>query len=333
MKTYRRLLRGGKAIRAGRGAAREEIGSLLILKDPLSRLSRSESRATLYSCLGETLWYLAGSSSINRIKHYVQNYRKYIKNNNDMVDAPGAYGPRIFGPGVNNQIENIINELNDKNRRHTRKAVVQIFDKSDLKFNVNYNVDDVPCTISFQFFIRKNKLEMMCNMRSNDAFKGMPHDIFAFTFIQEYMARRLKVGLGRYIHAVGSLHLYDENEGGAKRYIEEGWQDPESMPAMPDEDPEGGLRWLLEQEESIRLGSRSIDFSERVSSYWHDLAKILLLKVLEQQGDDAKFRAIAHSMHSTFFDGFLRDHEARLRNPADGQLSLRLPLNLGDRDE
>jgi len=39
-----------------------------------------------------------------------------------------------------------------------------------------------------QFMVRRRRLHLLTNMRSNDAFIGLPHDIFAFTMLQEIMA-------------------------------------------------------------------------------------------------------------------------------------------------
>jgi len=46
--------------------------------------------------------------------------------------------------------------------------------------------------------IRNKQLHMLTNMRSNDAFWGLPHNIFSFTMIQEILARTLSVELGTY---------------------------------------------------------------------------------------------------------------------------------------
>ena len=59
-------------------------------------------------------------------------------------------------------------------------------------------------------------------MRSNDAFKGLPHDVFCFTMLQEIFARTLGVHVGVYKHAVGSLHLYDKDRQKANQYLKEG---------------------------------------------------------------------------------------------------------------
>jgi thymidylate synthase len=70
---------------------------------------------------------------------------------------------------------------------------------------------DVPCTLTWQFFIRDEKLELHVNMRSNDVWLGLPYDLFNFTSIQRHLAARLDVGIGDYYHHVGSLHLYEPN--------------------------------------------------------------------------------------------------------------------------
>jgi len=47
-------------------------------------------------------------------------------------------------------------------------------------------------------------------MRANDAFLGAANDIFAFTFVQEMLARQLGLEVGLYHHNVGSFHTIDE---------------------------------------------------------------------------------------------------------------------------
>ena len=57
---------------------------------------------------------------------------------------------------------------------------------------------------------------MVVHMRSNDAYIGLAHDVFAFTFMQEIVARDVGLDLGTYTHSVGSLHLYDQDERRAR---------------------------------------------------------------------------------------------------------------------
>jgi thymidylate synthase len=90
-------------------------------------------------------------------------------------------------------------------RPASRRAALQIYDARDLA----QEHKDVPCTCTLQFFVRDGRLEMATYMRSNDAYLGLPHDVFAFTMLQELVARSLGVEVGVYRHMVGSLHLYE----------------------------------------------------------------------------------------------------------------------------
>jgi thymidylate synthase len=273
------LLRSRNRTESTKGPARELIGTLLTLTDPRARFSRTERRATLFSCLGETLWYLSGSDKLDVIEYYIPRYRTFAGLPQTAERATGAYGPRVAAPGNTNQIQAIIDLLQHK--RDTRQAVIQIFDASDLRTASS----DVPCTCTLQFFARAGLLHMVTHMRSNDAYLGLPHDVFAFTMIQELIARSISHELGVYHHSVGSLHLYEENERQARQYLDEGWQEKMAMPPMPRGDPWPSLSWLQEMEESVRLGRRETVAQAGVDPYWADLARILRTKVLLASGD------------------------------------------------
>lgn len=199
------LFKSGQAIRPEKGDAVEVIGTLLELTNPRARLSRSESRGKVFSCIGELCWYLAGSNSLEFIEYYLPRYAQAA----DGEIIFGGYGPRLFGMRGHDQIANIVALL----RAHSvsRKAVIQLFDAGDLAARHN----DIPCTCSLQFLIRSGRLHLVTFMRSNDWFFGLPHDVFAFTMLQEIVARDLGVDVGVYKHAVGSLHLYDCNREAA----------------------------------------------------------------------------------------------------------------------
>jgi thymidylate synthase len=67
----------GKRVEPTQGPNQELFGVLLELTQPVARLSRTESKGTVFSCLGETLWYLAGSNKLDFITHYLPDYGKY----------------------------------------------------------------------------------------------------------------------------------------------------------------------------------------------------------------------------------------------------------------
>ena len=180
-----------------RGPSREILGVTLHIADPRSRLSRSEDRGKPFSALGELIWYLSGSNSLEFIEPYIPRYK------DDAVEGalPGAYGPRMLAKnGSINQIENVTSLLRE--RPGSRRAVIQLFDAEDIAVHKS----EIPCTTTIQFHLRGAVLHMSVTMRSNDAYLGLPHDVFCFTMIQEMMARRLNAELGTYIHHAGLSH-------------------------------------------------------------------------------------------------------------------------------
>lgn len=268
-KIYPKLLALSREIAPTRGANREIIGALFRLTNPRMRLSRTETRGLIFSCLGEFLWYMSGSDSLEFISHYISRYEDSAEPGTDKIH--GAYGPRLFSAGGGiNQIESIISLLSRKGS--TRRAAISIFEARDT----SRDYKDVPCTCTLQFFIREGFLHCMAHMRSNDAYIGLPHDIFCFTLLQEYIAVRLGVALGQYYHSVGSLHLYTTNVPGAEAYLDEGWQQGKlSMPAMPKDDPLRHLQQLLDAEAKIRTTPASFVDDSNMLPYWKDLALLL----------------------------------------------------------
>ena len=222
----------------------EIIAVMIHLTNPLARLSRSEKRGNAISALAELLWYFTGDNRTDFISHYIHPYRKFDENG----AIYGGYGPRIFKhQGKYNQLSNVIRLLSEN--PDTRKAVIQIFDGRDI---VDKH-EDIPCTCTIQFLLRSGKLNMVVYMRSNDAYIGLPHDIFAFTMLQEMVSRALGVEIGGYFHSVGSLHLYKKNQKDVKEYLNEGHQSSLSpMPSMPSGNTLVEIKKLLDFESKVR---------------------------------------------------------------------------------
>ena len=271
-----------------KGNNHEIFGAILTLTNPRARLSSTITKGTIYSCLGELLWYLNSSNSLEFIKYYIDSYENYSDDGNHLY---GAYGPRIFGNNKNNQYNNIIKLL--KKKPSTRQAVIQIFDKEDLAPLANDLplTKDLPCTCNLQFFIREGKLDMIVTMRSNDVFIGMPHDIFTFTMIQEITAQTLGIELGIYKHLVSSLHIYEKDLDKTKQYLDEGWQPTnDQMPPMPKGDPFVTIEEVLDIEKEIRLNGNLNAKQSNIEDYWKDI--IILLKIFRLHKEKAKTEKI-----------------------------------------
>jgi len=292
------ILDHGDDIAPTKGEARELTGVLIELTNPRARLSRTETRGKPYSCLGELCWYLAKTNKLSFISYYVPVYEKYA----DGDEIFGGYGPRLFDWGGVDQIRNVISIL--RNKPQSRQAVVQLFDAHDLVGKHN----DVPCTCTLQFMIRRDKLLMFVNMRSNDAYWGLPHDVFCFTMLQEIVARALAVELGTYKHAVGSLHLYEKSIKAAQQFLDEGWQPTNvSMPQMPVGDPWPSIALLLEAESDIRIkGQFDNTRLAGVDSYWADLVHLLQVYRCKKEKDPKAIEALRRNMSSEVYDPFIQ---------------------------
>lgn len=288
---------------------------VLELTNPRARLSQTEMKGTLFSCLGELLWYLSESNDVAPIKYYLNRYDEFAEPDGTVW---GAYGPRIFNMRGINQLALVIQRL-EKNP-DSRKAVVQLFNAEDIPTD-DHSYKDVPCTCVFQFMIRTNKLDMITSMRSNDAFIGLPHDVFAFTMLQEIVARSLGKEIGTYKHMVGSLHLYDDKIAKARAYLDEGFQSTQfQMPPMPVGDPWAALGLVVENERRIRLGQAVNLEAISVEPFWLDLIKALLIYRLAKDTANIsaatlkQIAAIKDSMSCTTYDQYIRKRERVVAN-------------------
>jgi len=311
----RALLESGQHITASRGSNREITGVMLLLDNPLARLSRTETRGRLFSALGEFCWYLSGSDQLTAIEYYVSEYRK------DAIDGvlPGAYGPRLVGGRDGNQLDRVISLLRE--RPTSRRAVIRLFDAVDVQADQR----DVPCTCTLQYLNRGGELDAVTYMRSNDVYWGLPHDVFCFTMLQEYIARILGVELGSYKHVVGSLHIYEEREKGAHEFLNEGFQSTEHpMPSMPFTAPMRSLSLLLSAEGELREPSvdwlRVNRFESDMDPYWADLVRLLhSYRLFKDSGDDPGAAAMSlervkEEMESDVYSPFIDRLIGRLRD-------------------
>jgi thymidylate synthase len=291
----------GEPIKASKGQTREITGVVLELTNPRARLSRTESRGKPFSCIGELCWYFNGTDETSFIVHYLTHYKKADEGGHIF----GAYGPRLFKRWKSvKQFENIIKLLREKPT--SRRAVLQLFDSADLA----QKHEDVPCTCTLQLLVRNGKLDLIVYMRSNDVIKGLTHDIFCFTMLQEIAARRLSVELGTYRHCVGSLHLYSTDDETAKSFLLEGWQPTKSaMPAMPVGDPSSEIRLLLKAEAALRRGEDrrgQLPEEEKADPYWADLIRLLRVFRYRRLRNKRALGEIRQKMTFPIYDTYIK---------------------------
>jgi thymidylate synthase len=260
------LERRSEPVIATRGETAEIIGALIEIKQPRARLSRSETRGKLFSSLGELIWYLSRGNRLDFIEKYVPRYKEESE---DGIEVYGGYGPRLFRHRGNDQVRNVIELL--RSRPTSRRGVIQLFDAEDIAAIHK----EVPCTTTLQFFVRNERLDMVTTMRSNDAYLGLPHDVFCFTMLQEIVARSLGLEIGVYRHFASSLHLYKDRWADAQHFVDEAYQQRIPMPKMPEGDPWPAIASVLKAEERTRNGEQIDAGSLGLDEYWSDLIRII----------------------------------------------------------
>jgi thymidylate synthase len=313
---FEKLIKKGSLVTASRGETKELESVLLRLTNPRARLSHTEKKGMVFSRLGELAWYLAKSNNVKFISYYLKRYKKDAE-----VDGTifGAYGPRIFGMNGVNQFENVIKLLQEK--RTSRQAVIQLFDARDLVESHKI----IPCTCSLQFMIRHDRLNMSTTMRSNDAYIGLPHDVFSFTMIQEIMARILNCDLGEYSHFAGSLHLYTDNARAVQQYLDEGFQPTQNvaMPPMPAGDPLPSIQVFLQAESAIRAGKSPTKTVQSLDHYWQDLVRLLQVFRYSKKQKPKEITRLKKQMTSPVYAEYItRKEKAKRTAPQSGQPEL-----------
>lgn len=159
---------------------------------------------------GELLWYFTGNQSVNFISKFSSMWSRL---SDDGRTSNSAYGHIMKYRHGFNQIEKVIELLMvDPN---SRRAVINL----NVPNSQVIETKDEPCTIALQFVIRDERLHCTTVMRSNDIWFGLPYDIAFFTELQRYIAERLNVATGSYVHFVTSLHMYDRDEEKLKKVL------------------------------------------------------------------------------------------------------------------
>lgn len=124
-------------------------------------------------------------------------WSQYLRN-----DGTFSY---TYGERWSQQIPYIIKELNQ--RENTRQAVMTMYDRHEDMMNWG-GMDRVPCSLSYHFMIRDNKLHLIYHQRSCDFVKFFAPDVYFTTNLLNLIATRLEVETGDFIHFIDSLHAF-----------------------------------------------------------------------------------------------------------------------------
>lgn len=180
-------------------STRELLGySLIFQPEYHNKITLLNRKWRFEKNLAEFFWYMSGSNKVEAIVPYFKNWAKF--ETNGLVNSNyGRYWRQAF--------EYLYNEL--ANDKYSRRAVINIY---DVKNHENFK-KDTPCTLSYQFIIRNDRLNMFVNMRSNDLWYGFCNDQFNNSLFHQLMLNTLRciypeLDMGQYWHSATSMHVY-----------------------------------------------------------------------------------------------------------------------------
>ncbi len=255
----------------------ELINATLMLRNPIDRVVADRGRR-MNIAFGFAEWYamMFGIDSLDFFARFIHDYAKY---SSDGKKLDGSYGTRVQYPllqfgvsgtasmaGMANQLESVIEKL--KSDPCSRQAVIAIYNGDDL--TINGGGKNTPCTLTLQFLVRDNRVHLIVNMRSSDIYVGLTYDVFVFTMLQEYVAKRLGFELGKYFHNAGSLHAYEKDWPNFRKLTRRRWG--QLMNTMPDYSDSRVLGDLENLRQLIESGS-GLDADEEL---WFNITTTLL---------------------------------------------------------
>lgn len=201
------------------------------VENPLSCIYKNERRSSQEKYIAaELLWYFSGRRDLAFIEKYA-SFWKQIANEDGTLNS--AYGYLLFNRKNQHgktQWEWAYDSLvADKD---TRQAIIH-FNTPDHQWIGN---KDFVCTLTGNFHIRENRLNLSITMRSNDAILGTATDVAFFCVMQFQMLKLLRrvypeLELGTYTHYAHSLHIYERHFNLVKEMLEKDFV-AEEIPTM-----------------------------------------------------------------------------------------------------
>lgn len=205
---------------------------------PATTVKRLAYRAVV----GELLWFLEGSTNVERLReitHGKGSDKKTIWDQNFEAQGralgyvDGELGPvygkqwRDFG-GVD-QLKNVINKI--KAVPHDRRQIVSAWNPAELD-----KMALPPCHLLYQFNVHNGILDLLWYQRSVDVFLGLPFDIGSYGTLLHIVAEMCELVPGELVFMGGNTHIYMNHIDQCKEVLE---REPKQLPKLSINFPNG----------------------------------------------------------------------------------------------
>lgn len=178
----------------------EELGLTMCIRNPAANLIASRSRAFNYRyMIAEMLWNITPTRNILPLSRVLPSITRFTADQHSGKHLVAwAYGVDMY-----KGLLSVVKEL--RKADGSRRAVITIHHPSEIASLIG---GTPPCLTSVQWLEREGRLDQFVTMRSNDAWRGLPLDLYQFTTWQLFMAAALGLQVGEYHHYAASMHLY-----------------------------------------------------------------------------------------------------------------------------
>jgi len=194
--------------RAGRTIRFDEPMTITFTRPTERVLFNTARDVNPFSVLYESLWVLAGRNDVAPLSYYTKRMVDY---SDDGSTWYGAYGRRWrnWADGGFDQLELAAELL--RADHNTRRIVLTMWDPVKDLAGQTAGGKDYPCNTHVYAKIKRGRLNITVCNRSNDTVWGLfGTNAVVFSFLQEYLAAKVGVGVGEYHHMSDDLHVYDE---------------------------------------------------------------------------------------------------------------------------
>jgi hypothetical protein len=195
-------------------------GNVVELDEPVTTVYRKPLERVLWDAkrdcnpffhLYEAIWMLAGRNDVESLARFNKKMSDF---SDDSEHFHGAYGFRWRHWFGFDQLHEVVEQL--KESRGTRRAILTMWSPNGDMIQADGGAGggsslDLPCNMIVKFCARNGVLNMMVYNRSNDMIWGAyGANAVHFAFLQEYVAVRVGLPVGRYWQISGNYHAYTD---------------------------------------------------------------------------------------------------------------------------
>ncbi len=171
--------------------------------------------------VGELRAFIANEATQKGFEKHGCNFWGAWANSDGSLDVD--YARLLHSFNGRNQLKDLIRGI--KQSPDSRKHVISLWDPSST-------AKQIPCVLSYQWFVSGNKLEMIWTQRSADVMIGLASDMFSAWLFNQLIAKTVGLTPGLVTMNIGDAHIYDVHLPKVKTYVDAIWSSPGMNPEV-----------------------------------------------------------------------------------------------------